>query len=176
MEEYVDILDELTGKKTGEIITKKEAHRKGKWHSAIHIWIFSSDMKKILLQKRCPNKDLFPNMWDISVGGHISSGEEPLVSARRELSEELGLKPEDYNFEYVDVIKEKFVDGDIVSNEYVTIYKIISDIDVDILTLQKEEVSEVRWFSKSELNNMRAEDRVIPHMEEFNIINNILGD
>ena len=101
MEEYVDILDDLTGKKTGEIITKKEAHRKGKWHSAIHIWIFSSDMKKILLQKRCPNKDLFPNMWDISVGGHISSGEEPLVSAKRELSEELGLNPDNYNFEFV---------------------------------------------------------------------------
>jgi len=176
MEEYVDILDEFTGQRTGEIISKKEAHKTGKWHSAVHIWIISTDMKKILLQKRCPDKNLFPNMWDISVGGHVSSGEEPFVSARRELSEELGLKPEDYNFEYVDVIKEKFVDGDIVSNEYVTIYKIISDIDVDSLTLQKDEVSEARWFTKSELNNMRDEEKVIPHIKEFNIINNILGD
>ena len=175
MEEYVDILDE-TGKETGEIITKKEAHRTGKWHRAIHIWFISEDKKNILLQKRCPDKNLFPNMWDISVGGHVSSGEDTLVAAKRELSEELGLNPDNYKFEYVDVIKEKFVDGDIVSNEFVTIYKIISDVKLEDINLQKEEVSEARWFSKDELNSLRDEDKVIPHIEEFDLISNILGD
>jgi isopentenyldiphosphate isomerase len=174
MEEFVDILDEVTGKKTGEIISKKEAHRTGKWHSSVHIWIISEDKKKILLQRRCLDKNLFPNMWDISVGGHVSSGEESLISAKRELSEELGLNPDNYEFEYVDIIKEKFVDGDIVSNEYVTIYKIISDIKTEDMTLQKEEVSEARWFSRDELDSLRDEDKVIPHIEEFDMIYNIL--
>lgn len=174
MEEFVDILDEVTGKKTGEIISKKEAHRTGKWHSSVHIWIISEDKKRILLQRRCPDKNLFPNMWDISVGGHVSSGEESLISAKRELSEELGLNPDNYEFEYVDVIKEKFVDGDIVSNEYVTIYKIISDIKIEDMILQKEEVSEARWFSRDELDSLRDEDKVIPHIEEFDMIYNIL--
>ena len=174
MEEFVDILDEITGKKTGEIISKKEAHRTGKWHSSVHIWIISEDKKRILLQRRCPDKNLFPNMWDISVGGHVSSEEESLISAKRELSEELGLNPDNYEFEYVDVIKEKFVDGDIVSNEYVTIYKIISDIKIENMILQKEEVSEARWFSRDELDSLRDEDKVIPHIEEFDMIYNIL--
>ena len=47
MEEYVDILDE-SGNVTGEVITKKEAHRTGKWHRAIHIWIIDKDKKKII--------------------------------------------------------------------------------------------------------------------------------
>lgn len=175
MEEYVDILND-NGKETGEIITKKEAHKTGKWHRAVHIWIISEDKRKILLQKRCPDKNLFPNMWDISVGGHVSSGEETLISAKRELSEELGLNPQNYKFEYVDVIKEEFVDGDIVSNEFVTIYKIFSDVDIDSITLQKEEVSEARWFTKDELNSLREEEKVIPHIEEFSMIYNILGD
>lgn len=175
MEEYVNILND-NGKETGEIITKKEAHKTGKWHRAVHIWIISEDKKKILLQKRCPDKNLFPNMWDISVGGHVSSGEETLISAKRELSEELGLNPRDYKFEYVNVIKEKFVDRDIVSNEFVTIYKIISDVDIDAIVLQKEEVSEARWFTKDELNSLREEEKVIPHIEEFSMIYNILGD
>ena len=115
-------------------------------------------------------------MWDISVGGHVSSGEETLISAKRELSEELGLNPRDYKFEYVNVIKEKFADGDIVSNEFVTIYKIISDVDIDDIVLQKEEVSEARWFTKDELNSLREEEKVIPHIEEFSMIYNILGD
>lgn len=175
MEEYVDILDD-SGKITGEIITKKEAHKTGKWHRSVHIWIISEDNKKILLQKRCPNKDLFPNMWDISVGGHVSSGEETLVSAKRELSEELGLNPNNYIFNYVDEIKENFVQEKILSNEFVTIYKIVSDVKINSITLQKEEVSEVRWFTKDELNNLRNELKVIPHIEEFDMIYNILGD
>ena len=175
MEEYVDILDD-NGKVIGEVITKKEAHKTGKWHRAVHIWIISEDKKCILLQKRCPDKNLFPNMWDISVGGHVSSGEETLVAAKRELSEELGLDTDSYKFEYVDVIKEKFVDGDIVSNEFVTIYKIINNVNISSIKLQKEEVSEARWFTKSELNALRDELKVIPHIEEFDLISNILGD
>ena len=176
MEEYVDILNEITGEVTGETISKKEAHKTGVWHGSVHIWIISEDKKKILLQKRCADKDLFPNMWDISVGGHISAGEDSLVSAKRELSEELGLNPDGFNFLYVDEIKEKFEYEDILSNEFVTIYKIVSDVNIDSLILQKEEVSEARWFTKDELNNLRDELKVIPHIEEFNMIYNILGD
>lgn len=176
MEEYVDILNEITGEVTGETISKKEAHKTGVWHGSVHIWIISEDKKKILLQKRCADKDLFPNMWDISVGGHISAGEDSLVSAKRELSEELGLNPDGFNFLYVDEIKEKFEYEDILSNEFVTIYKIVSDVNIDSLILQKEEVSEARWFTKDELNSLRDELKVIPHIEEFNMIYNILGD
>ena len=56
------------------------------------------------------------------------------------------------------------------------IYKIICDIDINCLVLQKEEVSEVKWFSKKELDNLVSEDKVIPHLEEFNMIYNMLGD
>lgn len=176
MEEYVDILDEVTGVVIGETISKKEAHKSGVWHGSVHIWIISEDKKRILLQKRCADKDLFPNMWDISVGGHISAGEDSLISAKRELSEELGLNPEEFDFLYVDRIKEKFEYEDILSNEFVTIYKIISDVNIDNLNLQKEEVSEARWFTKGELSNLRDELKVIPHIEEFDMIYNILGD
>ena len=176
MEEYVDILDEVTGVVIGETISKKEAHKSGVWHGSVHIWIISEDKKRILLQKRCADKDLFPNMWDISVGGHISAGEDSLISAKRELSEELGLNPEEFDFLYVDRIKEKFEYEDILSNEFVTIYKIISDVNIDNLNLQKEEVSEARWFTKEELSNLREELKVIPHIEEFDMIYNILGD
>ena len=174
MEELVDVLDSQTGQKTGEIITKKEAHLKGIWHSSIHIWLISNDYKKILLQKRCASKNLFPNMWDISVGGHISSGEEPLVAAQRELNEELGLNPQNYDFKYQKTIQEKFIDGSIKSNEFVYIYQINSDVNLSEITLQKEEVAEVKWFTKEELQSLDKNQKVIPHIEEFNIIYRLL--
>ncbi len=173
--EYVDILDDA-GNVTGEVISKQEAHRTGKWHRSVHIWIISEDKKRILLQKRCPDKKLFANLWDISVGGHVSSGEETLVSAKREVLEELGLEFNDELYEYVDVFKEKFIDGDIISNEFATVYKIVKDVNLEDITLQKEEVSEARWFTKSELANLRNTDKVIPHIEEFDVILSLLED
>ena len=70
MEELVNVYDEKTEEKTDKIITKTEAHENGIWHSAIHIIIINKEKTKVLLQKRCEAKKFFPNMWDISVGGH----------------------------------------------------------------------------------------------------------
>ena len=41
---------------------------------------------------RTSTKDLYPNMWDISVGGHIASKENDVAAVKRELQEELDLE------------------------------------------------------------------------------------
>lgn len=82
MEEMVDVLDEKNGDLTGEIIAKSEAHRTGKWHGSIHILIVNKDKTKTFLQRRSTQKKLYPNMWDIAVGGHISTGETDLETAQ----------------------------------------------------------------------------------------------
>lgn len=174
MEELVDIFDSETGKKTGLVISKSEAHKNGLWHSSIHIWLISPDKKRILLQRRCDDKNLFPDMWDITVGGHISAGEEPIESAKRELQEELGLNPDNYEFKYIKTIKEEFKDHDVYSNEFVNIYIIEADVDINDITLQKEEVSEARWFTKEELIKLEDDKKVLPHIEEFIMIKDIL--
>ncbi len=174
MDEIVDVLDSETGLEIGEVISKSDAHRLGIWHKAIHIWIISEDKKRILLQKRCPEKKLFPNMWDISVGGHVSSGEDSLISAKRELFEELGLDSDIYRLEYIAKVKEQFAYKEIVSNEYVDVYKIIGDIDIDNLKLQTEEVSEAAWFTKDEFKLLIDTDKIIKHQEEYDMINDIL--
>ncbi len=176
MEEMVDVFDSESGLKTGEVVSKNAAHRLGIWHNAIHIVILSSNKKKILLQKRCSLKKLFPNMWDISVGGHISSLEDSLSSAKRELSEELGLDSNKYEFNYVTRVKEEFLYEDIISREFVDLYSIISDIRLDEITLQEEEVSEARWFSKSEFISLINEEKIINHEKEYKLIIEMLGD
>lgn len=52
MEEMIDVLNENTGEKTGEIISKNEAHRTGKWHGSIHVLIVNNERSKTLLQRR----------------------------------------------------------------------------------------------------------------------------
>ena len=50
MEEYFDILDE-NGKKTGKTKLRKEVHKDGDWHKAVHVWIIN-DKNEILLQRK----------------------------------------------------------------------------------------------------------------------------
>jgi len=113
--------------------------------------MISKDKKQILLQKRCATKELFPNMWDITVGGHIIAGEEPIVSAHRELEEELGLDSTKYEFQFLEKIKEEFLNKGVNSKEFVNIYLIEADVNINNIKLQVQEVSETAWFTKEEL-------------------------
>lgn len=174
MEELVDVYDSLTGEKTGEIISKNKAHEEGIWHSAIHIIMISKDKSKVLLQKRCASKKLYPNMWDITVGGHISVGEDSLVSAKREFKEELGLDLDDFEFKYLDKVKEEFYNNGLSSREFVYVYLVFGDVEVDSLKLQKEEVSAARWFNKREFLELVNVDKIIKHDREFKVIENLL--
>lgn len=174
MDEMIDILDEFTGEKTGEVISKNEAHNKGIWHGSIHILIINNKKNKTLLQKRCAEKKLYPNTWDIAVGGHISAGEDDITSAKRELEEELGLNPEKLKIEKVDRITEKLVNNGVISNEYVSIFVVYTDIDINDINLQVEEVSEAKWCTKEELNEFINAKVIIPHVREFELLNKIL--
>jgi len=175
MDEIIDILDEKTGEKTGKTISKKEAHRTGVWHGAIHIIIVDKEHNKTLLQKRCAQKQLYPNTWDIAVGGHISAGESDLISAERELEEELGLNPSDYEIKFIEKVQEKLNNNGVISNEYVSIFVVYADIDVNNIVLQEEEVSEIKWCSKDELNDFINKKVIIPHVREYEILNQILN-
>ncbi len=90
--EYLDIVDE-DGHPTGSVIPRSEAHQKGILHRTAHVWIVRKNKNRteILLQKRSEEKESFPGMFDTSSAGHIPAREEPVPSALREMSEELGI-------------------------------------------------------------------------------------
>lgn len=176
MEELLDILDENTGIKTGEIVSKKIAHKNGKWHGSIHVLIINKDKSKTLLQKRSKEKKLYPDTWDISVGGHISAGEDDITSAIRELNEELGLLVNKDKLIKVDRIKEQLNNNGVISNEYVSIFLLYDDININNIKLQASEVSNIKWCSKEELNNFINNNVIIPHVREYEILNDILID
>ncbi|CAN1814484.1 Nudix hydrolase 3, partial [Linum perenne] len=90
-EEHFDVLTK-TGEKTGVSKPRGAVHRDGDYHRAVHVWIFAESTQQLLLQKRSDCKDSWPGQWDISSAGHISAGDSSLVSARRELEEELGIR------------------------------------------------------------------------------------
>ena len=103
MTELIDVLDE-NGNKTGEVETKEEIYKRGLWHRSVHIWI-ENDKQELLVQKRNPLKNTFPNLWAISSAGHVIAGETSIESGLRELKEELDVDAKKEDLEFLFTIK-----------------------------------------------------------------------
>ena len=48
------------------------------------------------------------------------------------------------------------------------------DIDINNIKVQKEEVKNIKWLTKEEINKLIQEKKTIPHTEEYNLLNDIL--
>ena len=151
MHEILDIWDE-NGCPTGNCAPKDYLHQKGLFHPTVHIWFYNRT-PAILLQKRGPNKQIFPNLWDVSVAGHVAAGETILEAALREIKEEIGLVVGSTALELLRVKKNinKFPIG-ITDCEFQHVYLCELLVDVTALKLQSEELEAVRLFSFEEIN------------------------
>ena len=97
---------------------------------------------EFLMQKRVETKG---GDWGVT-GGHPKSGENPLEGIVTEVKEELGL----------DFSKETFIEYDSGCDgvDCYKMYFVNKDINLEDIKIQKEELSEVRWFSMDELQHM----------------------
>ena len=85
-----------------------------------------------------------PGLWDTSAAGHVDSGEDYASCAIRELFEELGIIVKS-SLECLFKFKPEMPNG----MEHVTVY---SYVDEGPFVLQKEEIDEGKWISKSEMD------------------------
>ncbi|GJR01639.1 NUDIX hydrolase 3 [Tanacetum coccineum] len=152
-EEHLDVLTK-TGQKTGLTKPRGAVHRDGDYHRAVHVWIFAQSTQQLLLQKRADCKDSWPGLWDISSAGHVSAGDASLISARRELQEELGLTLPADAFELLFVFLQQSVtnNGNFINNEFDDVYLVttVDPIPLEAFTLQESEVSAVKYISVEE--------------------------
>ncbi len=156
--EYLDVCNEQ-GMPTGDTVARNIAHRDGILHRTAHLWVVrkTADGFQVLMQKRSMEKESFPGLYDTSSAGHIPAGVEPLPSALRELSEELGIdaRPEQLEFAgFFRIEYEKVFHGKpFHDNEAVWVYVYRKPVDIDQLKLQESEVESVCWFGLDEVWN-----------------------
>lgn len=162
-DELIDICNE-SNNLTGIQKMKSEAHQSGLWHRASHIWIYNSK-GELLLQLRAKDKLLYPDMWDISVGGHVGAGEETVAAGLREMEEEIGLKVGETKLEFIEIRKTNAIYRDVKNNEFYYVYLLRFDDDIKKLKPQNEEIQKIKFLSidkiKQELeSNLNA---YVPH-------------
>lgn len=117
-------------------------------HNKIYrtVFILILDQKnKILIQKRSPNKDLYPNYWDLSVGGHVSYGASYLDSAIKELKEELNITTSAEKLKLKGEVLVKLPK----SNEFFHVFEYHLETEDKIKT--NDEVAEIAWMSIEEI-------------------------
>lgn len=170
-EEFFDIYD-ADGKRTGDIVSRTDVHKKGLWHKSVHVWIICEG--KILLQKRSLSKESYPGLWDISVAGHISAGEDVLETAIREVSEEIGIEFSQGEFTYLFTALNESVlnEGLFVDKEINEVFLVeCSPLDEDIVDkfVPNEEVEALRWIDIAELKSMvnAGSASLVPHLKEY---------
>ena len=167
-DELIDILYE-NGISSGEIKLKSEAHKIGLWHASTHVWIYTPE-GKILIQKRTPNKDTYPNLWDISVAGHLSAGDTPITASVREVEEEIGLVISAEALHYLKTNKNsKQPNSNIIDNEFNNIFICCASFKENDLKLQADEVAEIRLLSVSDLEKELKTNysKYVPHGKEY---------
>lgn len=143
--ELLDIVDE-NNIVTGESKPRDVVHEQGLYHRHVSCWIMNNK-GEILLQKRASIKSKNPNRW-AKTGGHVGHGETPIDAAIREVGEEIGVKLNKTDFEFLSLYKSS--QNTCFGYEYL----IHTDKKIEEFVLQAEEVSEVKYFTIEEIEDI----------------------
>lgn len=144
MVEIWDIVD-CDGVPTGKTTVRGHMHfEKGEYHLVVHIWVIDSG-NRLLIQQRAAHKQPMPGEW-AATGGSAIAGESSKQAACRELYEELSIAA---NPAELQLAAQR-----IRKNAVNDIWYLRRDIELETLSLQKEEVSAVRWVSMRQLECM----------------------
>jgi len=156
--EFLDIVsenDEVIGR-----APRSEIKQKGLLHREIHIWFFN-DKGDVLIQKRALDKDTYPGLLDVGVGGNVESGMGYSDTAIKEVKEELGLNigPNDL----IEICKKRRHHFDSLTvrenNANDTVYAVRFNGQLEDLNFLREEIIELQWWPIDKLFNLSEEDK-----------------
>lgn len=146
---------------TGKTVIRKEkgALEEDEYGLVVHVAVFNKN-GEMLIQQRQTTKEQYPNLWDISAGGHSIAGECSEEAIHRETLEEIG-----YNYDFSNIrpyftinYEDGFGDVYIINN---------CELDLDNFKMQPEEVQNITWANKNEILQLMDENKFVPYENGF---------
>ncbi len=126
---------------TGETIYKGQEVPKGRYYITVVVFI-QNDKNEFLIQKRVAKKD---GKW-ATTGGHPVSGETSKQGIITEIKEELGINVIENNIILFKTLKTE--------DDFVDIYYLKENINIDKIKIQEDELEDVKWASKQEIEKL----------------------
>ena len=155
-EEFLEVYSP-EGTKTGQKKSKSEIHRKGLFHSTVHVWIFTEE-GNILIQKRSKKKELNPGVWDVSVAGHIKFNENIKKAAKRETLEETGININTEDLLKIGVYRSINIHPTAIDKEFFHTYILKIDKNSINLDFKNNEVDDLKFISIEEMESLIKEE------------------
>lgn len=153
----IDIFD-IDKNPTGRTTRRPRDLSENEFRLVIHMCIFNSD-GQLLIQKRRKSCAKWPGVWDVSLSGCAIAGEKGRDAAMREAKEELDLDTDLSNARPAFTVS--FPGG------FDEMFIIKQEVDLSKLTLQEEEVSDVRWASENEVLSLIEKGEFTPFISDY---------
>ncbi|MGM0878832.1 MAG: NUDIX hydrolase [Bacillota bacterium] len=147
--------------KTGRIHKRGTPLAEGDYHIVVHVWI-RNNKDEILLTKRHQDKT-HPNLWECT-GGSILVGEDSMEGALREVKEEIGISLLRSNGK---LAKSERRD---IYNNFCDVWLFDQSFEISETKLQQDEVSDIKWVTRSELDNIYSSNLLVPTLSYYNKI------
>lgn len=139
--ELLDLYDKSL-KRTGKIIERGQHVPFGYMIPIVAVLVYN-DQGQYLIQKVAPSK----GNYYASTAGHVQSGETDFAKAMlREMEEEIGLVVEKSDLKLVKIRRYEY--------KFTFLYLLRSNVRVEELRLQEEEVESVCWMSIAEIEDL----------------------
>ena len=119
----------------------------GEYRLSCFVWIINNK-DEILIQQRLATAKKCPNMWETASGG-ATAGDDALTGAMRELEEELGIKANKKNL--------RFIGSFARINDFVEVFLLKSNVKIEKLKLQEDEVQAAKWVKIEEFEKIIEE-------------------
>lgn len=153
--EYLELYD-INMHPTGVTVLRGEKQPEGMYHLVAAVWIFGSD-GSLLVTRRSKNKKDWPCTLE-NPGGALRPGETMAEGVLRELYEETGIKA---------CADELILLGNVPGSTAIYgLYMLMSDISVQDLHLQTDEVSEAMRISAEEFFALMDEGAFAPPIKK----------
>ena len=170
--ELLQVLDE-NGNPTGRFEKREIVHVNKLFHNEVALWIIDKENKKVLLQRRNPNKKQNPNKLALCAG-HLVGDETIDEALEKEAKEELGLDIKNYKVEKLITIRRTEPRNHCFTHHYY----ISKAIPIENITIQKEELSEVLYMDYEHLKQLvkQNNDEVVFKWEIYEPVFNKLDE
>lgn len=152
MEELIDIYDE-NRQFTGVTVPRKTKLEKGRY-MLYALALLENQEGRILITKRALTKKWAPGSWEIP-GGGAHAGEDSTMAVCREAFEETGIRVVPENVKVLYSYRNDDKGGD---NYFNDIFLCRADFTLADVTIQNEEVIDVRLATVEEIHDLHAAD------------------
>ena len=132
---------DVNGNRIAGTLVRGEPIPEGVYHMVCCVLVRHVD-GDFLLMRRAPEKESFPNIWEIGAGGSTVQGETALESVHRELREETGIDRGEFRY----LCRNWDHDAHYIYEGYLC----TTDYPKDQIQCQPGETSDYRWLSLPE--------------------------